>query len=268
MAGKFPFCRTGQSGKIQRRSCAVVLRERRAPHRPPAQGGDFSKLAGRHAVAPPLRPRRSGPCQGRAHVLLAPRPARLVAVFCASRGPARPGTIDSARTGLAAQGALPCSFATGRLASGGRRAAGKQRLSAVLFRSRLAHLACSLQACQASAPATFRPPNSSKRRGWWRPAPMLRRCGLLESTTATLALCAVTDRAALGVAPIKSVGMPGTFDGFHIYGRPMVACLGRAGSDPNELGGLLDAPYSPSSTARRTTSGPARGRPRGADRGR
>lgn len=89
---------------------------------------------------------------------------------------------------------------------------------------------------------------------------MLGRCGLLESTTATLALRAVTGRAALGAAPIKIVGIPGTFNGFDIYGRPMVACLDRAGSDPNEVGGLLDAPCSPSDTARRTTSGPVRGR--------
>ena len=98
--------RTADGGSADRRlsgACQSSARSRvglvpwscvgqRAPHRLPAQEGDFSKLAGRHAVAP-LRPRRSGPCRGRAHVLLAPRPARLVAVFRASRGPARPGTI-------------------------------------------------------------------------------------------------------------------------------------------------------------------------------
>ena len=91
---------------------------------------------------------------------------------------------------------------------------------------------------------------------------MLGRRDLLEPTTATPVLRAAMGRTSLGAAPIRVVGIHGTFGGFGTRGRPMAACLDPAGSDLNEVGGLLDAPCSPSNAARGTTSSPARGRRR------
>ena len=71
---------------------------------------------------------------------------------------------------------------------------------------------------------------------------MLGRRALRELAPAALAGPVVMDRAALGAAPIGSIGIRAASGGFNTSGQPAIACLAYAGSEPDEAGGLLGRP--------------------------